>query len=185
MDQETRQEIIRLRNEEKMTYRAIAKKVDFSFQYVAMILNDEGYYGELDYPELRNPATFDELDILVALRLGISKAKVINARVNLGIPKIKAVDIPKRRNHLAERLFGCQAGKKFADWVLQLTMDNLTIIQAALIVDFYVTGKTESLASNSNTDSDRVYRSVTVRNLKKLVENVSVDGLLEKGVLCR
>ena len=185
MQEQTKQEIYNLRVNKHLTYREIAEKVGVSYQTVGIVLNrDYGLFGDREYPELENESTFiNNPDSLTAIFLGASEAKVTKARIKLGISRYYIVDVLDRRTKLAQDLFDLYPGRNFSRWIINLCLKEFTLKQAALIVDFYITGKIISLAKN-NKDSDRVYRSWTRQKLREIVKEVDVTGLLKKEVLC-
>ena len=172
--------MLTLRTQEKLSLQAIADLMGVgSRQRVSQIL---GPAGKLSYPELKDVATFDDADEVVALRLGLKVSRIANARRKLGIKAPAKVNIDKRRERLSCYLFGKDPGPNFVDF-MQNELKKLSDGRARVMDEFYLFGNVVSSADNVNNDSDRVYRSHVKRELKKTLANYDIDRLVKEGVL--
>lgn len=183
---DNKKELIRILREERLPYSTIAGLVGCSRSYVGHVLNHHfGIYGELDFPELRNKATFEnKTDEQVSRELNIPLFRVIRARKKFDIRRHSIIRLHRRRRELVKFLFGNRynPGKKFEQW-LEKIIKSLTDRQEEIIREFYLEGTSESTHKKINSDSDRVYRSLIRKELKKVVSDFDKHDLIEKGVL--
>lgn len=178
-------EIIRqLRIDHHLSYRDIGKVVRRSHTYVRNILEKVHLAGYITFPELDRPEIFEKSDEEISSTLGIPVSRVTQARKKLGVKGYHKVRIQDRRRELAKFLFGKEyrPGPTFINFLA----DNLSLIserKAELINEFYILGTHQALSDQINLDSDRVYRCLARKDLKKALQDINPRTLLDKGVL--
>jgi hypothetical protein len=146
-------------------------------------LIEQGIYNpDTRIPELEREETFAQTDEEIAARLGIPVSAVTRARKRFDLKsssKAGSVKLARRRNWLANKLFGHKPGPKFSEFILDVIGD-LPDKRAELIEEFYVSG----LDSPKDKEGyERAYRKKAVSQLEQMTGNLDVKQLIENDVI--
>lgn len=181
-----KKDMMRVLRQARLTYSKIGGLIGCSRAYVGHVLNrDFNIYGNLDFPELGNPSTFEsKTDEQIARNFNIPVYRVSHARKRLNLKMNNIIKLHRRRRDLVKFLFGMQynPGQNFDGW-LERIIQPFNRRQIEIMVEFYIEGATESTHENINSDTARVYRSVTRKRLKEEVSQLDRDNLVKVGVL--
>lgn len=177
-------EIIKLRTEERLRPNTIRKRLGISRARVYFVLAEENV-PEPTFPELEDPQTFEESDEVLALRFDLSPNQIATARKRLNIKSSPKVSLGRRRRSLVKSLFGENylPGPNFISFIREQIGRLSSDHRKDLIEGFYLNGTTHSLADNVNNDSDRVYRVLIKKELKEIVSQYNVGGLVNQNIL--
>ncbi len=172
----TKEDIIKLRQQDRSTLRAIAERLGISRTQVYNVLHGAGIVGPRSYPELGNIAIFAKPDDVIAEELGVRLSRVETARRRLGLRKRRFHDLRARRERFAMDVFGKCPGPNFPDVAL-FVRDNVREAMADKVVGFYVEYRegAEGYA--------RFLRSKAFDKMKQNVTPEVVQDLVNKGVL--
>lgn len=180
-----RQQIINLRLQNRYGPKKISDELGISRARVYFVLNEENITPNPDFPELLDPETFTKSDEIIAQELNLSVNKVAQARKSLNIKSPPKVSLGRRRRSLVRSLFGKEylPGPNFITFIQEQIEKLSSEHRKVLIQDFYINGKTHSLADNVNSDSDRVYRVVIKDELKGIVGDFEIEDLISQNII--
>lgn len=172
--------IIKLRKEEKLSYRKIAERVGCSHGTVGNVLNK---YNVLNVAPLELDFLGDKPDIVHALEHNIPFYLIVEERDRTR-KHIRTVNIDKRREFLFRFIFGkkYKMGPNFLRFV-NFSILGFSQVRKEIIRDFYLKGTTVSTTDNINTDYRRVYRVQARQELKELISKTPVSNLIVRGVI--
>ena len=171
-----RELFLQLRSDNRLTYHEIGQVVGKSRQWVGHVI---GSTNGIDYPELENPSLYlTGTDSEIALRLKIPTGRVSSARRRLGLKPTFRVNVNRRREGLAQYLFGRLPGPQFVSFI-EVQIKKMPISKAKTLDEFYIQGLANSPADNVNIDADRVYRHLAKKELRRLTDGYSIEDLEE------
>lgn len=176
---ETEKELFFKLRKERLSLRKIGQLSGKAGSWVGLIL---GNVGKLEFPELDDPTTFLDSDEMIAYNLNLPVSRVSAARRRLGLKSKFKTNVDQRRREFSKFLFGYEPGPNFVDW-LKEQIQNLSEGKGRVLEDFYILGQSQSLADNVNGDSDRVYRHLARKELKKWVQQFNIKELIEERVI--
>lgn len=168
------------------TQTRIAEEVGCSRSNVSYLLNKH-YDGETTRPTKSIVLNGVEglTDEEIAELYSISVKSAAKKRREINLPKVKPIDVSKRRNLLCRILFGngWRPGINFTHYFITACKE-LTPKQAQYFIEFYIQGKIEFLSENVNSDSRRIYLSSVRQSLKDIVKKYPKKEFVEGGVIC-
>lgn len=171
----------RLRTEEGLTLRQVAEHFGVSKSYISWLLRRKGLSGYRDYPALRDPATFEKPDDVIAKELNVTRNRVSTARRALKIRRRRSVSLAGRRERFVHGVFGraWKPGPNFPA-ITGFIRDSLVNSMADRVLEFYVEGRA------GLTGYSRFLRSKAANHLREcIIKNGEAEKLAEDGILER
>jgi len=173
---ERQEEMIALRNERR-TMQEIADTMGVSRARVSQILKGSGLSGRLEYPELKDPDTFERPDEVISDELRVPLSRVQAARRKLKIYRWHGANLDERREWFANNLFEAKPGPYFVDGMTEYIEQSMPPEQATLLIDWYLKGRTQ------DTGYRRSFRAYAKKRLKKKLTDREKLEFFNKGII--